>query len=231
MAKSWQCVAWASAACGTCVLIVGACFLLLRLAPGAPEDRNCSPESYSRREIDASEFADDLIRSFRIKCNVKFFDMCAKYPQIITGRVPADYASANNLQNKIVFTAHGLGPAYPADQQGRMTFYLHVSGSQRQILDPHQLMPVKRLDDGQWHEVEMVKGSTSASLIVDGDTVTSSVAAGRSAADFVLRPLGSIHIGGQGLNGDIRNLEIYVGDPERLVFTSACNGTALPVTW
>ena len=244
MAKSWQCVAWASAAFATCVLIVGACFLLLRLAPGAPEDQpapNClrDPGSFSRRDIDASEFADDLVKSFRIKCRVKFFDMCAKYPNIITGRVSVDYASATN----IVFTSHGLGPAYPADHQGKMTFYCQTAaevgprgrGLPGQRLDDggwHEgmLIPGKRLDDGEWHEIELVKGSTSASVFLDVETVyTANILAGLSAADFVLRPIDMIFIGGQGFNGDIRNVEIYVGDPERLVFSSACNGTALPV--
>ena len=220
MAKSWQWLAGASAAFAACVVLLGC----------EPEAPNCwlDQGSFTRRDIDASEFADDLVKSFRIKVQVKFFDMCAKYPGIITGRVPADYASATS----IVFTSHGLGPPYDADQ-GKMTFYCQSAaevGPRGRGLDISEgtLISGKRLDDGIWHEVEMVKSSRSASLIVDGETATASIPAGLSAADFVLRPIDMIFIGGQGFKGDIRNVKIYVGDPERLVFSSACNGTALP---
>ena len=238
MAKSWQWVAGASAAFAACVLLLGCD--IRDDEPEEPETPNCLLDPGSlNRDIDASEFADEMVKSFRIKCQVKFFDMCSKYPNLITGTAPAaDDASAIS----IAFMSHGLGPPYAAEQ-GKMTFYCQsaaeVGPRGRGLFSPEgTLISGKRLDDGGWHEVEMVKSNTSASLIVDGETVTASIVPEISAADFVLRPIETIHIGGQvegapgtDFNGDIRHVKIYAGDPERLVFSSACNGTALPETW
>ncbi|CAE7355262.1 unnamed protein product [Symbiodinium sp. CCMP2592] len=183
--------------------------------------------STNGKTIDVSAFSDAFSKSFRIKCKVKFDAMNANYPNIFHGLSASD---------DVVFTSHGLGPVY-GGKRGKACFYSQTKSG----MGPHGrgldapggwIGTSKRMDDGNWHVFELVKTGTNAQIILDGEKVEAGLPSGKTAEDFILRPIKSIQVGSaksSGFNGDIGDVEIHAGYANKLIYSDiTCKGDGLP---
>mmetsp|Transcript_34358 Transcript_34358/g.80200 ORF Transcript_34358/g.80200 Transcript_34358/m.80200 type:complete len:269 (-) Transcript_34358:23-829(-) len=183
--------------------------------------------STNGKTIDISAFSDAFSKSLRIKCKVKFDDMNANYPNIFHGL---------SASGDVVFTSHGLGPAY-GGKRGKACLYSQTQSG----MGPHGrgldapggwIGTSKRMDDGNWHVLELVKTGTNAQIILDGEKVEAGLPSGKTAEDFILRPIKSIQVGSaksSGFNGDIGDVEIHAGYANKLIYSDiTCKGDGLP---
>ncbi|CAJ1441922.1 unnamed protein product, partial [Effrenium voratum] len=114
------------------------------------------------------------------------------------------------------FCVHGLGPAY-GGRKGETAYYLATAkgiGPHGRGLDNGQgwIGTGNKMDDGQWHDFEVAKYGTKSAIFLDGHKVEASIAAGKTEADFIMKPVTTLRIGtakeGTGFEGDIGDVVI-----------------------
>ncbi|CAJ1381125.1 unnamed protein product [Effrenium voratum] len=163
-------------------------------------------KSYNGVTLDTSKWSASMVKSFSIKAKVKFNNMNSNYPHLFWGEDSGTFA----------FCVHGLGPAY-GGRKGETAYYLATAkgiGPHGRGLDNGQgwIGTGNKMDDGQWHDFEVAKYGTKSAIFLDGHKVEASIAAGKTEADFIMKPVTTLRIGtakeGTGFEGDIGDVVI-----------------------
>ncbi|CAE7497286.1 MPK4, partial [Symbiodinium sp. CCMP2456] len=115
----------------------------------------------------------------------------------------SDAVFPHQVQGDVVFTSHGLGPVY--GKRGKACLYSQTKSGMAGL---------------------------NAQFILDGEKVEAGLPSGKTAEDFILRPIKSIQVGSaksSGFNGDIGDVEIHAGYANQLAYSDITRkGDGLP---